>query len=252
MVSGVVIKQPAGLGDIFFCLKIAHTFHKIDQCDIIWPVVPQYLWIRDYIQLPWLKFVSTEDEYPLKSQINKTLTRGLVHDIRIHTVEENNQYYRLVPLQHADWVNPGISVMEAKYRLVNMDSSNWSDYLNFTRNKEKEDKLYYEILELKDDEVYIFQNKFFASPPDVQEAKFDLDTEDKIVNLGFIEGYTVFDWLKVIENASIIVTIDTNIQYLLEKMEPKAESFHCYLRKGQWTYNQIKDLFTINWNYLNL
>ena len=44
-----LIKQPAGIGDIFFCQKIArYMIHH--GYDVIWPVLPSISWIKDYIK----------------------------------------------------------------------------------------------------------------------------------------------------------------------------------------------------------
>ena len=44
-----LIKQPAGIGDIFFCQKIArYMMHH--GYDVIWPVLPSISWIKDYIK----------------------------------------------------------------------------------------------------------------------------------------------------------------------------------------------------------
>lgn len=44
-----IIKQPAGIGDIFFCQKLAKIMmaHKYS---VIWPVREDILWIGDYIK----------------------------------------------------------------------------------------------------------------------------------------------------------------------------------------------------------
>ena len=44
-----LIKQPAGIGDIFFCQKIAR-YMMYHGYDVIWPVLPSISWIKDYIK----------------------------------------------------------------------------------------------------------------------------------------------------------------------------------------------------------
>ena len=53
-----LIKQPAGIGDIFFCQKIAR-YMAYHGYQIIWPISPDIIWIRDYIK--GILFCSTED-----------------------------------------------------------------------------------------------------------------------------------------------------------------------------------------------
>ena len=44
-----IIKQPAGIGDVFFCQKIAH-YMVHHGFDVIWPLRPDIAWIGDYIK----------------------------------------------------------------------------------------------------------------------------------------------------------------------------------------------------------
>ena len=45
-----LIIQPAGLGDIFFCQKIATHYSKNLGFKVIWPVYEHFLYIKDYIK----------------------------------------------------------------------------------------------------------------------------------------------------------------------------------------------------------
>ena len=41
-----IIKQPAGIGDVFYCQKIAH-YMVHHGFDVIWPLRPDIAWIGD-------------------------------------------------------------------------------------------------------------------------------------------------------------------------------------------------------------
>jgi len=251
MYDKVVIKQPAGLGDIFFCLKIAYTFHKGFNCDVIWPVIPQYEWIKDYINYPFIHFINQEEDYPLKNKINQTLfpQTSLLPDIRVLELEENDKQYILVPLQHADWVSPGISVMDAKYKFVNLDLDDWQEFFEFERNIEKENKLYYEVLGLTDESEYVFVNKQFGSPPDTQTCSYiDVSKFSNYVEMSYLEDYSLFDWCKVIENAKEIHTVETSLNFIIDKINPKGK-LEMYSKHNPPSYNHVQHLFKANWNY---
>ncbi len=205
MYEKIVIKQPAGLGDIFFCLKIAYAFHKQFSCDIIWPVIPQFMWLKDYIKYPFIQFVNQEKDYPLKNQIDKVLYSTRIPDVRVLEVEENNKKYILIPLQHADLLFPGLSVMEAKYKFIDLDFSDWRDFFQFERNINKENQLYYKVLKLTDSSNYTLINKQYGSPPGtVICPKIDSTKFSNYVEMYYVEGYTLFDCCKLIENAKEI------------------------------------------------
>ena len=58
----ITIKQPAGIGDIFYCLKIAKRLLQDNKTKkVIWPVSPVYSYIKDYIKFPNLEFVSSKN-----------------------------------------------------------------------------------------------------------------------------------------------------------------------------------------------
>ena len=65
-----------------------------------------------------------------------------------------------------------------------------------------------------------------------------------------LEGFTIFDWCKIIENASKISIIDTSLNYIIEKIDIKTDNLTCYCRQGEYTYNQISPLFKKPWKYL--
>jgi hypothetical protein len=79
----------------------------------------------------------------------------------------------------------------------------------------------------------------------------NLQTEDKVINMNYIEGFNIFDWAKVIEKARGIVTVDTCIQYMIENLNCQSEFYFCYPRNGSNTLNQIKDLYNTPWTYLD-
>ena len=52
-----LIRQPAGIGDIFFTQKIVN--HFISQgYEVLWPVIEQFEFIKDYIKIDGLTFVN--------------------------------------------------------------------------------------------------------------------------------------------------------------------------------------------------
>jgi hypothetical protein len=157
-----------------------------------------------------------------------------------------------LPLANAQHRIPSSTLMCSKYELVGLDFELWREGFNFKRNIERENNLYYNILGLKDDESYVFLNRKFGTPPHYHTAPFNIDTQDKIIEMQFIPGDNLFDWLKVIENASMVVTVDTSYQYLMERMDTlKATEYYCYPRNGKEDWIPIIDkIFTkVNWNY---
>jgi len=234
-----LIFQPLGIGDIFFCQGIGNHYLNLGY-RVIWPIASHVMYLKEYIITPGIEFVDMKSDFPYKEFYSEQ--NPLV-------IEED---FVFLPLANASHRISNSSLMYAKYDLVGLDLNIWRDNFNFKRNKEREDNLYYNILGLTDDEPYVFLNRKFGTPPYYNEAPFGIDTNDKIIEMQFIPNDNLFDWLKVIENASTVVTVDTSYQYLMEKMDSlKATEFYCYPRSGTEDFVPvINKIFTkINWQY---
>jgi len=234
-----LVYQPLGIGDVFFCQGIGKYFLNKGY-RVIWPLASQVMYLKEYINSPGIEFVNKDLDFPRKD----------------FYIEQNplviEKDFVFLPLANASHRVPNSSLMYSKYELLGLDFNIWRDNFNYTRNIERENNLYYNILGLKDKEEYVFLNKKFGTPPYFNEAPFNVDTNNKVIEMQFIPGDNLFDWLKVIENASMIVTVDTSYQYLMEKMNTlKATDFYCYPRSNNMDFVPIIDkIFThINWKY---
>lgn len=239
-----IINQPAGVGDIFFCQKIAAKLRDAGY-NIIWPVIPEFVWVKDYID--HAEFVSTHDDFKYKNLYNRT-----DHSVTYFTPDESLDT-TVVNLCSADrrYASLNMSVMHAKYQAVNLTYSNWADFFNFKRNKQKEEQLFYDILGLKDNSIFAFKNANFASPPHMQtcsaviEAKIpDMQT----VMMSTIEGFTLIDWCMVLEKASAIHTVETSLNYIIEKLNTTNTLF-MYSKWKPANFFHIKNLFNKPWIY---
>ena len=111
MGNKVYINQPAGLGDIFFCQKIAETF-IYNGYEVYWPVKSSINWIGDY----------------------------LINSKHVHYIDEN-QFIQpedcyVLTLDGAQ-NTVGYPIMTAKYRLIDIDWTDWLEFFNFKRNEQK-------------------------------------------------------------------------------------------------------------------
>ena len=231
-----LIYQPAGIGDIFYSLGIARHYQKLGY-RIIWPVVKEILDIGK--QISGIEFYDWKEDFPKKEYYD-------ANSLLVIDTEE----FVFLPIHKSTEIVGGL-VMPSKYDVAKVSSLDWTNNFSWERNIQKENKLYYDILGLQDDESYILLNQNFVTPPRTTIFPINVDTDSKIISMSYIEEFNVLDWAKVIENASGIVTIDTSIQYMIEKLDNKAEFFYCYLRNGIYTYHQIKNLFSTPWIFLD-
>ena len=63
----LLIKQPAGFGDILFCQKIAKVFReRTEYKEIIWPVASVYSYIQEYMGNDNFHFPSEDEDFSFK------------------------------------------------------------------------------------------------------------------------------------------------------------------------------------------
>lgn len=229
-----LINQPAGFGDIFLVQKIVSVYIKKGY-KVIYPLINETLIVKDYIKTDNLEFVNINDNFPYKNYYGQT-----------NIVETDNFIY--LPLNGASRLKQNyISVLEVKYDILNIDYSDWSDYFNFERNYEKENELYYNILKLKDGEEYEFINNSYGTQPNSTFKNVPTNKNIRQVNMNFIEGYSLFDWCKVIENASEISIVDTSLNYIIEKLDLKTDKLKLTSRFTPPNWIDIKNLFKKRW-----
>ena len=113
-----LIKQPAGLGDIILCQKIADTIIKRGY-KIIWPVIDQYYdTLTKHMQKEGITYFKEKDDFPLKELYNSP------YNVPV-TIKETQDLY--LPLQMADQSFPGESALKAKFKILALDHNGWQD-----------------------------------------------------------------------------------------------------------------------------
>ena len=208
-----LIKQPAGIGDIFFCQTIArYMMHH--GYNVVWPVLPAIDWIGEYITD--IYFPNIEMDFPGKD----------IYENGVGYVIEKEGAF--ISLATADMTHNDGKIMRSKYSMLGMDHKEWQNYFRFERKLDKEDDLYYNVLGLKDDSEFAFINNLYNT--DIRDSgylskdQFELPT----VELRIIDGFTLFDWCKVIEKAKKIYTINTAINYLIDVLDITCDEYVIY------------------------
>jgi len=208
-----LIKQPAGIGDVFFCQKIARVMMQ-NRYQVIWPLRSDITWIRDYIRD--IYFPSVEDIFPGKEVFDTAAG---------FAIEETGAF---ISIATADLTHNDGKIMSSKYSMLGIDYSDWQDYFKFERNLDKENELYYNVLGLSDESEFAFINNLYNT--DIKNSnilskeKFDIP----VVELKIIEGYTLFDWCKVLEKAKKIHTINTSINYIIDVLDTSYDEYVIY------------------------
>jgi hypothetical protein len=228
----VTIHQPCGLGDILFCQKIAYKLIEYGY-QVSWPM-ESYGWVSDYIKKDGLSWFHSSES---------TLQLVLKHSI------ESNHPYDIMTCKY-DMIGKTLNHLNPE--LHSIDWSDWVDYLKIERNVEKEDRLFYEVLELKNGEEYIITNKMYGvNQCRDNVGKGIINKSIRVIDLSFINGYTLFDWCKVLENATEIHTVDTSINYVIETLNLKSNNLCIYPRHPDHILKCLGKLFKKNWNWID-
>lgn len=128
--------------------------------------------------------------------------------------------------------------MKSKYGMFEQDWHRWREGAMWIRDEYREKELQYRILK---DEDYVFNgkpyclvNQKFGTNSQLHKSILP-ETGLPVFNMAALSGYSLFDWAKLIENASEIHAVSTSIIYLLEMLDLKAPEVHLYNRtiKGQ-------------------
>jgi hypothetical protein len=228
-----LIRQPAGIGDIFFTQKIAKDYISKGYL-VVWPVIPQFEFIKDYIKVDNLMFVNENSDFPHKNIYQEGYSKPTVINV--------NDVY--LPIQHFDRHYSG-SVMHAKYKLLNMDFGDWLDYFSFERNLEREQKLidHFDV----NDKEFVFVNRMFGSPPHSKPCPHMGEFENS-VEMEYLGWDNLFDWIGLLLKAKHIYTVETSILYIISKLGLKNVTV--YSRHSSPSFHQVEHMFDKDLRYI--
>lgn len=228
-----LIRQPAGIGDIFFTQKIAKDYISKGYL-VVWPVISQFEFIKDYIKVDNLMFVNENSDFPHKNIYQEGYSKPTVINV--------NDVY--LPIQHFDRHHNG-SVMHAKYKLLNMDFEDWLDYFSFERNLEREQKLidHFDV----NDKEFVFVNRMFGSPPHSKPCPHMGEFENS-VEMEYLGWDNLFDWIGLLLKAKHIYTVETSILYIISKLGLKNVTV--YSRHSSPSFHQVEHIFDKDLTYI--
>jgi len=228
----VLIKQPAGIGDILFCQKIAKVIQEnTEYKSVVWPVAPVYSYLEEYMGDDDLHFPVNTDDFPFKEVYESGSMQMLKSDDFLY-----------IPLESSNFVCPPCTCHNnprayghIKYNFCNIDYLDWKDYLAFRRFEDREDALV-EKLGIDLNEPYNLVNNRCGTSPNFR-YRHDLKPENdyKNISMDFVEGFTLFDWCKIFEHAKEIHTMETGIWYILDKLD--IEKVYIYSKCTTSWYN---------------
>lgn len=209
----IIFNQYFGIGDIIFIEPIMRSFFQRGH-KVVLPVLKKYMDIQPYF--PYITIVDKDDlniDYDCKKVV-------VAEEHVVYPVRWSMEYFNDVL----------VNTMRNKYKMFDIDLEVWRS-TTWLRHRWKENKLI-KHLGLNTKEEYILVNNNFYSF-DNKVRKFELDSKLNVIQMEFIDGYNLFDWCTIIENATEIHTVNTSIIFLIEILELKAREIHLYSRNAK-------------------
>jgi hypothetical protein len=205
---------------------------------IIFPVVDEYGWLVDYIKNPDITVVK-KSNFPFNYD----------------RFDRDSEY---LPIRYATQHLHGLSptdyshdhtVMVDKYLWMGYDPKSWIDF-NFHYNVDKENELFTK-LGLKEGSDYVVVNGNGGSDAVGKESLSIQIDSDNIVEMTYVEGFTLMDWRKVIMHCKELHTISTSLVYLADQWCNETCELNVYKRNNNPnTLYTIQPIMTRNWNYV--
>ncbi len=213
------------LGDVIFSMELIKRIVDFSK-PVIWGIENHFVegLQRAYPEIQWVDM----------DLIN------LGH--RKHLFDEVLGTTRIVPIEHSKYLSQREYryVMRSKYDIYGL---NWEDWRKskFVRTPEREQELF-KVLGIAQGERYNLINMSFRSDFSGQ-VDVKVHNDYKNVNLSLLEGFSLFDWCGVIENAQEIHTVGTSINFIIEQLSLKNDTVYVYMRRPDETHYN-------NYNYI--
>lgn len=188
------IIQPGRIGDILIVLPIAKWYHDAGY-RVHWPVASEYVPLFDYIN-----YVKVHDIGELSYQNAKSI----LYDMPILNLSIGFGDKEL----DDRWKASGLSFDEWKYQEANVPFHNKYN-LSINRDFKKEEKLK-KLLNLS--------NRYVVTHSVGTNGSFDFGVPNA-VEVKPIEGFTLFDWIGILEGAGLIACVDSCVANLVEQMD---------------------------------
>jgi len=227
-----IFNQFRGLGDILFTIPIARYLLSNGYTKVMYPTVFNDL-DRHF---PDIEFISKDQ---LKIDYEKR-----------STYEYNG--YIVFPLRFTDSIlgNMYKSCMLTKYRYFNLPLGLWKS-LTWIRDINRENDLYYNYLKLKDNDQYNLISNTYRTDFN-GKINIKITYRLKNVNVVNINGFTLLDWSKMIENATNIHIVSSSILLLVEQLNLKAINKSIYIRRPEESdHSNYSYICTKKYNFMN-
>lgn len=221
----LIIQQWFGLGDQIWGQTIANDFIAAGY-KVLWPVAPH-----------------------LAEGLNRAYPNVLFIDYNLVKINYENKEFgeiagiTMLPMRYSESLmgKPYKFHMESKYSFLGKDWRTWREGAEFKRNSKKESDL---MKLLGADEPYNLISATFGTGSQYKKDVV-VSNDFKNIEMQSVDGYSLFDWAGVIENAETIHAVSSASLYLFELLNLRAKEVHLYTREPiEHDFKFVEFLFT--------
>ena len=233
----IMIDQPHGIGDVMFIQKIVKRYADMGF-KVVFPLLDRHYWIASYFEShPNVEYqiLGTDFEYSneFTKLHNETANKPFTSPIR------HSDKFVFLPIGSAYQAMNG-SMMTSKYSFLKMDWSDWANYVKINRLPKKEAEL---EEKLKIEGSYTLVNGHCST------GEMQINTQLNAVYLREIPGFTLFDWIGVIEKAERVITIDTSLVLLCEVLKLQ-KPLYVISRYKPVSFEPIVNILKLPWHFV--
>lgn len=227
----MLVEQPFGFGDIVYTQSLIHDFIN-EGYEVIWPV-------SDHT-VPWLL-----KAYPSMKFIPESLVRPEMLQIKKDCVIND---MRIIPIRYAEHImgREYKYHMISKYDLYHKNWQMWKQHAMPIRNIAREKELKASLGVSKGMKYNFVQTRFGNAG---QHHLYINPTNDyPNIEMRINDGFTLFDYMGIVENAETIHAVSSGTLYLFEILDLKASEVHIYNRYPiEKNLDYVRFLFSKNY-----
>jgi hypothetical protein len=212
------IIQSRGLGDIAIALPIAWHYHSKGH-EVYWPICEEFVptWKN---AAPWVRWITVPADpggaFFYEQPMQRLKNLGVKDIICLYQSLSSNPELSQTPyfqIQKFD---------EFKYSRAGVPFLNkWKLNDCITRNPEREDALYKQLVQQPLYYVTHLEGSNFKVDPDLSS----MPSEWARIDIDSTVTDNVFDWLKIIENAQVLVMVDSIFANLVDQLNMTLDKY---------------------------
>lgn len=203
--------QTRGLGDIVIALPIAKHYHDAGY-HVHWPILDTWLnQFEEYV--PWVKWIPIpQDHGPFFYDVPLARLKNLKCDEIIPLYQALSGHVEFTQEPHFQHVK----FDQCKYLRANVPFLNkWKLNECITRNLNKEQELKQKVL--ADTSNYVVAHLEGSSAKTTFDTSI-IPSDWQIVEIRPIDGFSIWDWITVIDEAQSIICIDSVYANIVDQL----------------------------------